>query len=275
MDYGIKRLIIILFSLLAIIATSGCANSNNYAPVVDVWQQPQTANSYYKVQPGDTIYSIAWAFDIDYRDLAKFNNLSSPYKIEVGQRLRMTAPSKSGPKPEYKTKSKPTKEAKSSHTTKKVSTPTPSHHAYSKPKPQLSHKTTTHHKRVPKAPPLPKHWLWPAHGKVVSRYAPHPGGNKGIDISGKFGEPVLASAGGTVVYSGSGLPAYGKLIIIKHSASYLSAYAHNAKLLVKEGQIVQAGQAIAAMGRTNGGQVELHFEIRRNGKPVNPLRYLG
>jgi lipoprotein NlpD len=119
-----------------------------------------------------------------------------------------------------------------------------------------------------------QHWLWPAKGKISKKFALK-SGNKGINISGQFGEAVIASAAGLVVYSGSSLRGYGNLIIIKHNANYLSAYAHNKNILVKEEQTIKAGQKIATMGRANDGQVVLHFEIRHNGKPVNPLRYLG
>jgi lipoprotein NlpD len=116
-------------------------------------------------------------------------------------------------------------------------------------------------------------WSWPASGKVVAPFSE--GSNlKGIGIGGKAGQPVLASAGGKVVYAGSGLRGYGKLVIIKHNKTYLSVYAHNSEILVKEGQTVAKGQKIAEMGNTDAEQVKLHFEIRRLGKPVDPLRYL-
>jgi lipoprotein NlpD len=116
-------------------------------------------------------------------------------------------------------------------------------------------------------------WVWPAKGKVVTGFS-ETANLKGIDIAGTAGQAVLASAGGTVVYAGTGLRGYGKLIIVKHSGTYLSAYAHNKEILVKEGQQVAKGQKIAEMGSTDADQVKLHFEIRRHGKPVDPLRYL-
>jgi lipoprotein NlpD len=116
-------------------------------------------------------------------------------------------------------------------------------------------------------------WAWPAKGKVVAQFS-EATSLKGIDIAGSAGQPVTASAGGKVVYAGSGLRGYGKLIIIKHNDAYLSAYAHNRDILVKEGQQVSKGQKIAEMGNTDTDQVKLHFEIRRQGKPVDPLRYL-
>jgi lipoprotein NlpD len=116
-------------------------------------------------------------------------------------------------------------------------------------------------------------WSLPAHGKVIGRFS-ESANRKGIDIAGKLGQPVMASANGKVVYSGSGLRGYGKLIIIKHNNTYLSAYAHNNKILVKEGQSVSRGQKIAEMGSTDSKGVELHFEVRRYGKPVDPAKYL-
>ncbi len=116
-------------------------------------------------------------------------------------------------------------------------------------------------------------WSWPATGKVVTSYS-EAANLKGIGIGGKAGQPVLASAAGKVVYAGSGLRGYGKLVIIKHNKTYLSVYAHNSEILVKEGQTVTKGQKIAEMGNTDSEQVKLHFEIRRQGKPVDPIKYL-
>ncbi|KPJ68200.1 MAG: hypothetical protein AMJ43_01235 [Coxiella sp. DG_40] len=226
-----------LLGLTIILFLFGCGKTDSYAPVVEGWQQPRAAHSYYKVQKGDTIYSIAWAFDIDYRELAHINHLSEPYKIRVGQRLHMI----------------PAEQTKNETKVKKT--------------PQTSNQITQWHKI--------RYWFWPAQGKIIKKFALHQKTNKGIDITGYFGEPVVASANGMVVYSGSGLRGYGKLVIIKHNANFLSAYAYNKCILVTEGQIIKAGQKIATMGRNNSGQIDLHFEIRLNGKPVNPLCYLG
>jgi lipoprotein NlpD len=115
-------------------------------------------------------------------------------------------------------------------------------------------------------------WMWPASGKLVGTFSE--GGNKGVDIAGKAGDPVLAASGGKVVYSGAGLRGYGKLVIVKHNNNFLTAYAHNKTVLVKEGQSVGKGQKIAEMGDTDADQVKLHFEVRRQGKPVDPLKHL-
>ena len=115
-------------------------------------------------------------------------------------------------------------------------------------------------------------WIWPANGKMIGTFSE--GGSKGVDIAGKAGEPVVAAGDGKVVYSGTGLRGYGKLVIVKHNNTYLSAYAHNQSVMVKEGQTVSKGQKIAEMGNTDADQVKLHFEVRRQGKPVDPLKYL-
>jgi lipoprotein NlpD len=117
-------------------------------------------------------------------------------------------------------------------------------------------------------------WRWPSEGKVIAAYVSGEPTRQGIDIGGKAGDPVRAAADGEVVYSGNGLIGYGELIIVKHNANFLSAYGHNRSRLVKEGEKVKAGQAIAEMGASAGSRDELHFEIRKNGKPVNPLEYL-
>ena len=115
-------------------------------------------------------------------------------------------------------------------------------------------------------------WIWPAKGQLIGTFSE--GGSKGVDIAGKLGDPVIAAADGKIVYSGTGLRGYGKLVIIKHNTTYLSAYAHNQTILVKEGQSVTRGQKIAEMGNSDADQVKLHFEVRRQGKPVDPLKYL-
>ena len=122
--------------------------------------------------------------------------------------------------------------------------------------------------------PIKHTWNWPTQGKVIRTYSSKLGGNKGIDISGKIGQPVLAASAGKVVYSGNGLASYGNLIIVKHSDQFLSAYAHNKKLFVREGGEVKRGQKIAELGNTGTSEAKLHFEIRYKGKPVNPLDYL-
>lgn len=238
-----KLLLFCLFLLLV-----GCSSQPNYAPVVNGWNTPAGHASYYRVRDGDTLYSIAWAFNVDYRDIARANHLKN-YEIHPGEKLKMVSPAN-----EKLPAKIPAKSTSLSHH--------PSH------KPVEKGMTPTSSYSV-------KEWIWPAKGKIIAGYSNQLGKNRGINIGGGYGEPVRAAASGTVVYSGSQLQGYGKLIIIKHNDSYLSAYAFNKVILVKEGQHVRAGQQIAQMGKNNEGQILLHFEIRKDGKPVNPLHYLG
>jgi lipoprotein NlpD len=246
------------------------------------------------------LYSIALDQGLDYRELAQWNNLSDPNRIQVGQALRLRAPvgaaqvtpitapgnvesralgtQPQGTQPQaaasdaLKTEPKAGKRPYSEENLAAIQRGTESR---PQPVPQSPPKP------APQAPPQPApaqdeddkvDWGWPTSGKVIAGFSEAT--NKGIDISGKAGDPVLASAGGRVVYSGQGLRGYGKLIIVKHNNTYLSAYAHNKELLVKEGQTVVKGQKIAEVGNTDADQVKLHFEIRRLGKPVDPAKFL-
>ena len=199
----------------------------------------------YIVTKGDTLHAVAWRYRIDYRDLVKWNGLSNPDLIFIGQKLRLRMP------PRPAASSKPTSSKKST-ANKAVSADAKSA------------------KRI--LPSSPVSWVWPTQGKT--RHATTVSGSKGIEIHGAKGQAVTAAAPGTVVYSGSGLRGYGELIIIKHNDTFLSAYAHNDMRLVPEGRRVNAGEMIARMGDTDAKDVMLHFEIRRNGKAVDPLKYL-
>lgn len=205
----------------------------------------------YVVQAGDTLYSIAWRYNLDYRELADWNNIHSPYTIYVGEHLvlsrsmavRYGAPThQPAPAAGNSVASAPTATASASDNVAIV-----------------DNRAVT--------------WQWPAVGTVLSGYDPDKVDAKGINISGSLGEDVHAAAAGRVVYSGSGLIGYGQLIIIKHNDHYLSAYAHNSERFVREGDTVSAGEKIATMGKADGKPV-LHFEIRYDGKPVDPLDYL-
>ena len=196
--------------------------------------------THHVVASGDTLYGISWKYRLDFRDIVKWNNLPDPDLILVGQRLRLTAP------PVW---------AKAVKRTAPVARASPA--------------------EVPLQSPLPPRkvrWSWPAAGETQSSTSAS--GAKGLEIRGDKGQPVKAAAGGEVVYSGNGLRGYGQLIIIKHDDMFLSAYAHNDALLVKEGRRVKMGEAIALMGSSDAKDVMLHFEIRRNGKAVDPLKYL-
>lgn len=270
-----KRLLILM--TLVLTACSGgravapLGHYDRHAPQQQA-RSPANAPLSYTVRKGDTLYSISFRYGMDYRDLARVNGIGPPYTIYVGQKLKFrgtaaqsrqvaasqpkTAPAKSVPKTQTSTASQPK--------------PAPGQPSQTAAKPAESSKP------IPPAPTgtATPAWRWPTKGPLLSSFSDAEATRKGIKIAGKAGQDVIASAAGRVVYSGSGLPRYGNLLIIKHNDVYLSAYAHNEQLLVKEGDSVQSGQKIATLGRTGTQRDQLHFEIRRNGKPVDPMRYL-
>jgi len=193
-----------------------------------------TSSSYYQVKKGDTLYSIGFRSGHGYKRIAQWNNISSPYTLYIGQKIQLSSRAKRQTKKKIKIK-----------------------------KSTIS----TNNKKIVRL-----HWKWPVRGRILRNF--YRTGKKGIDIAGKIGQKIKATESGVVVYSGSGLIGYGKLLIIKHNYLYLSAYAHNRRLLVKEGQQVKKGQVIAEMGIGINAKPSLHFEIRKNGKPVNPVKYL-
>lgn len=246
----------------------------------------------YRVKRGDTLYSIAWANDLDYRTLAEINGLQPPYRIYAGQYLKTKAgffhalglmfkKNKSPARTQARLARKETPKSirrpiavKSPKWFSKGRKKEEGRYEVIKPKNIASSREHYAMPAYPKQSTPVKGWRWPANGRVVQGFSDRPGGNKGIDLTASYGAPVLAAASGKVVYRGSGLKGYGQLLLIKHNNSFLSAYAHNSRLLVQEGQQVVAGQKIAEMGRANHGMVRLHFEIRKNGQPVNPMIYL-
>jgi len=275
--------------------------------------QAVPAKDLYTVKRGDTLYSIAQANGVDHRELAALNNIDNPSRIFVGQQLRLraaAAPAASGVvtqpvgagapvveqrsldsapapaaaaspnTPQMKVEPKAGKEpyseealARAQHdqsATPVVAKAEP--RADAKPEPKPEAKPETKPAADPSAGGDDVAWIWPANGTVIGQFSES--GAKGIAIGGKAGDAVVAAGDGKVVYAGTGLRGYGQLIIVKHNATFLSAYAHNQKLLVKEGQTVSKGQKIAEMGNTDADQVKLHFEIRRQGKPVDPMKYL-
>jgi lipoprotein NlpD len=260
------------------------------------------------VKKGDTLFGIGLEYGIDYKEIAAANNISAPYPIQIGQKLDLTsfkAKSVASVTPENNAsqddsvvvtpiKIEPPIEAKSTQDPNKpiVSSVTP---ILSEPKAirepyslealnQSNSKPNVANPSVePKSNDLKTTdtnqpddesitWAWPTQGKLSARF--NEGSNKGIDIAGNMGQAINAASTGKVIYSGSDLRGYGKLVIIKHNKTYLSVYAHNSKIIVKEGQVVSAGQKIAEMGNTDTNAIKLHFEIRRLGKSVDPAKYL-
>lgn len=225
----------------------------------------------YVVQQGDTLYSIAFRQQLDFHDLAEWNGIQPPYTIYPGEKLRLTPPSAfSQPASRQVARNSSASPAPAPSSSRGASH---EHHARqaSSPSQATRHKAPSRHEQAHSSGPI--HWQWPAAGKVVRQFAPRQN-SKGIDIAGKLGEPIRAAAAGRVVYSGDGLKGYGKLIIIKHGESYLSAYGHNRVLKVHEGDEVKKGQVIARMGLGPERRPLLHFEIRLRGKPVNPVSLL-
>jgi len=230
----------ILFFLTALLA--GCTTQAP-APVADYSDTLLPGRSVHTVLPGDTLYSIAWANGVDYRDLARWNNLPSPERIVAGQKISLRPPPGEA------------QEARKPRAAQPSLSPSPS------PSP------------TPAGGGAKRTWVWPVRGEVAETFS-IARGNKGIDIRARRGAPVVAAAAGTVVYAGNGLRGYGNLIIIKHDAAYLSAYAHNRSIRVAEGGQVGRGETIGEVGGEGKFTETLHFEIRREGKPVNPLRHL-
>lgn len=281
---------------------AGCASRGHRAPVFERGESgrmsaagsPRTGGprekdwrpEVYVVQKGDTLYSIAFNYGFDYHELAELNHIEDPTLISIGQEIHLFP----GRSPSASVEVKPIE-------TLLKEQPKVVKYAYSEAamaqiervqeQKSGSAAMVAHAESKPDTKPDAKPaagegdeadesglgWTIPAQGKVIGEFS-ETANRKGIDIAGTLGQPVYASAAGKVVYSGSGLRGYGKLIIIKHNKTYLSAYAHNDKVLVTEGESVMRGQKIAAMGKTDTDQVKLHFEVRRFGKPVDPAKYL-
>ncbi len=249
--------------IIALLFFSGCSSSWKapvYSSSGSVDSRPAKVKSsyragsrYYKVQKGDTLYAIAWQTANDFENLVRWNRLKHPFVIYPGQSLLVKAPKKTATnKPKTQTTKKP-----------------------------LPHKTVTTSKPKPVTAKTPAakyksnlRWNWPVNGRVIGGFKSGDDTKKGVMLSGKIGDPVKAAESGKVVYSGSGLIGYGKLIIIKHNNKYLSAYGFNSKIFVKEGSWITKGEKIALLGQSDKGVPALHFEIRKNGSPVNPVALL-
>lgn len=303
---------LVLFAVLPVIA--GCASTvpapvedRGAAPVakpaVTAVAAEDVRNGFYTVKKGDTLYSIALDNGQDYKDVAAWNNLDNPNVIQVGQQLRVAPPDSGAPVAVAKpvTSSAPIEvkpgaaPARASTTDTLKREPKGGKLAWSEEalakarqgdaqQAQQTPAETKSEAPLVAAKPAEKpaekpvvagddvDWMWPANGKLIAPFVE--GSSKGIDIAGKAGEPVLAAAGGIVSYAGAGLRGYGNLVVLRHNASFLSVYAHNSKLLVKEKDTVVKGQKIAEMGSTDTESPRLHFEIRRQGKPADPQKYL-
>ncbi len=275
-----------LAATLVVMALAGCASPRPPAPVEDraavkapakpaVAPEPAKAASTpattpadtrpatYTVKPGDTLMRIALENGQAWRDIARWNGIDNPNLIEVGQVLRVLPPTGDAVVA-TKPVTAPKVEAK------------PLEAAGKPPAPAASGAGTPASGVAPAVPARDNdddvQWAWPAAGPVATPF--DEARNKGLAITGKAGDPVYAAADGRVVYAGSGLRGYGNLVIVKHNATYLTAYAHNQTLLVKEDQVVRKGQKIAEMGSTDADRVQLHFEVRRQGKPVDPAKLL-
>ena len=271
-----KRLATVAFFVLSLFLV-GCSSNHKPAPVVDVQGSVPLSKRVksslkgreYIVKKGETLYSISWRANVDINSLATFNKLVSPYKIYPGQKLFLVKNSTQATSNVAHNEKQQTK--KQIRIKKPVASDKKQAYGKNVRGQKLNNKTsangTSFSQKI-------RSWLWPVNGKVIEGFSTAKQGNKGINIAGVRGDSVKSTADGQVVYAGDALRGYGQLIIVKHNDDYLSAYAHNDSILVKEQQLVKAGQIIAKMGDTDAERVMLHFEVRFRGKSVNPMKYL-
>ena len=258
---------------------AGCSTSQ-YAPVqelgystadISVSSGVQSTLAPYRVKPGDTMFAIAWRFGWDYKKLAKTNGISYPYTIYIGQIIYFNDINSNH------LVSQPTskKLVKKSDSSVKTTIYQPN---YTVKKPSsasiVPKKSSKILKEKPYIGPSSIKWVWPLRGKVLQKFSSKGDAFHGIDVASSLGKSVKAASSGIIVYAGSGIQGYGKLVVVKHNNTFLSAYAYNSRILVVEGATVNAGQIIAEVGKGPQLDPRLHFEIRKDGKPVNPLRYL-
>ncbi|MBI2790754.1 MAG: peptidoglycan DD-metalloendopeptidase family protein [Gammaproteobacteria bacterium] len=251
-----------------VLTVAGCTTyvndlfNQDAAPVFNIGNDTPVTHGIHQVQPGESLYEIAWRYGRDYRDIAEANHISAPYVIYPGQKINLRAPKRSANT--YATRVMQPQKRVAQNENPKPSIPTQAKITSSKSIDKSSVTSST----------FKNEWQWPVKGKIIKHYLASGVGLKGIDIAGDLGKEVKSAGSGKVVYSGQGLRGYGQLVIIKHNDTYLSAYGHNSELLVKEGQTVTKGQVIARMGHTDTDTVKLHFEVRKNGRPINPLDVL-
>ena len=307
-------------AVIAIALVAGCA-ARRPAPVMERGPQPmpppvraepqmpaeapvEKPLATHTVKKGETLAAIALQYGLDYRELAAWNNIVNPNRIEIGQVLIVSRPPEAQPlaapvitplatagppiesrplgnSPNAKVEPRASKVPYSERALAQMAADTSPAPVAAEPPPPSPVASAPTPAPPPVAAPEPEkpaavdnedvEWIWPVKGKVI---APFSESAKGMDIGGRKGAPVLAAAAGRIVYAGTGLRGYGKLVIIKHNDTWLSAYAHNDNIVVKEQQDVRKGQKIAEMGSTDADQVKLHFEVRRQGKPVDPARIL-
>ncbi|MDO8720098.1 MAG: peptidoglycan DD-metalloendopeptidase family protein [Polaromonas sp.] len=278
----VRRLALPCALAVAVLLAAGCASrSNGNAPVedrgtgqsrqlpgVDVKQLPGFENAgkpgYYSVKPGDTMIRIGLENGQNWRDIVRWNGLENPNLIEVGQVLRVLPPVVESAVAVTRPVSPGAATAAASAALGPAKPASAALGAAPAPVPAPASPASNGDEDVA--------WIWPVQGALIAGF--DEAKNKGLDIAGKSGDAVMASADGRVVYAGAGLRGYGNLVILKHNNTFLTAYAHNQKLFVKEDQTVKKGQKIAEMGNSDADRVKLHFEIRRQGKPVDPAKYL-
>ena len=253
---------------------SGCGGSDTRAPVEERRGGTSSGVRVYQVQRGDTMYSIAFRYGLDYRRVAAANGLAPPYTIYPGQRIYLREADLAAVQ-----RSAPQAAAANSAASKPAASRPPPAPVAAGTKPVAgngsvtkSSSTAVNNRPTSTSGRGEPAWRWPSSGRVIRGYSSSV--HKGIDLDGARGDPVYAVAPGVVVYSGTGIVGFGELVIVKHNEVYLSAYGHNSRLLVAEGEAVKAGQRIAEKGNTGTDKVKLHFEIRREGKPVDPTRLL-
>ena len=286
----------LIFLVMLSALLDGCTSvSPDYAPVSTHYPAPpKDETKYHQVKKGDTLYAISLIYDLDYRQLAQWNRIAPPYTIEIGQKIRLSDPNLgNNPLPDHMD-AEAQKKAKQNIATAKATNRISSQKKTAislKIKPDSAYKPTYKISSINNSSEkngsspqkksiisidnpnmLKLNFQWPIKGRILKPFAQ--ADNKGIDIAGEMGQDVSAAEGGKVVYSGQGLIGYGNLLIIKHNDLYLSAYANNSLLLVAEGYTVEKGEVIAKVGQAGSNKTSLHFEIRKNGKPVNPLNFL-
>lgn len=282
-------------ALLVCTLLFACSSSTHTpAPVVSLdMSEPEKVTPFtqdvYTIQPGDTLFAIAWYSGNDYRDLARINNLRPPYTIRVGSQIRLKAlpapPQRQADSPP--TRARVARSSTTSDESGRTSSKTdqgvidrPSDQAYGESEKNVNDQRVSAPKQANSRAASQRfektvsQWVWPASGDIVGRFSSAESGNKGIDIRNTRGTPIVAAADGKVVYTGEALRGYGRLVIIKHTETFLSAYAHNDRILVEEQQWVTAGEQIGTMGSSGTDTVMLHFEVRYRGRSLDPQRYL-